>query len=259
MMLSKQLTNVVQNLEKKKFREKYNLFLVEGGKLVDELITSGITVNRLIARESWLNERENDIGAIQCVQVTEREMQRLSNFKSLPEVIALAEIPSYEWKKEEVVRSLSLVLNGIQDPGNLGTILRTCDWFGVERVFCDRDTVSAFNPKTVQASMGAVFRTKVFYLDLPQLLQQLVSPEFPCWGTYLEGEDIYTGTLAPQGLIVLGNEGGGISEEVGQWVSRRLTIPRIPRREQGAESLNVGVAAGIVLSEFRRREQYKEK
>jgi TrmH family RNA methyltransferase len=247
-MLSKHLTNVIQNLEKKKFREKYNLFKVEGEKLVEELLRSDLKIGTLIAYSEWVARAGELPVGCPVVEVNEREMGRISAFKSLPEVIALAEIPR-PGEVGEVPDALSVVLNGIQDPGNLGTILRVCDWFGVHSVFCDRDCASQFNPKSVQASMGAIFRVNVTYVDLVEFIPTYTSEEFPCYGTFLDGENIYESGLREKGFIVMGNEGGGISPEVGRFVTCRLTIPRF---SPAAESLNVGVATGIVLSEFKR-------
>ena len=172
-MLSKQVTKIVQNLEKKKFREKYNLFKIEGEKLVGELLHSPLKIHSLIAFPSWLEQNKKALSNVNIIEADEREMHGISNFQSLPEVIALAEIPVHIYRKEEVLDSLSLVLNGIQDPGNLGTILRVADWFGIGNIFCDADCAGVYNPKCVQASMGAIFRVKTFYTDLPVLLNEL--------------------------------------------------------------------------------------
>ena len=180
-------------------------------------------------------------------------MNGKSNFQSLPEVIALAEIPVHIYRKEEVLDSLSLVLNGIQDPGNLGTILRVADWFGIGNIFCDADCAGVYNPKCVQASMGAIFRVKTFYTDLPVLLSELKQEGLPVFGTFLDGKNIYTTALSTRGLIVMGNEGKGISAEIEALTGQKLTIPSFARNSESTESLNVGVATGIILSEFKRR------
>ena len=145
-MLSKQVTKIVQNLEKKKFREKYNLYKVEGDKLVQELLLSDMKIDSLIARPSWIESNQQHVKKCNTIEVNEIEMGRISNFKSLPEVIALAEIPVRTYNPDEIKDSLSVVLNGIQDPGNIGTILRVCDWFGIRNIFCDHDCANIFNP-----------------------------------------------------------------------------------------------------------------
>lgn len=252
-MLSKHVTKIVQNLEKKKFREKYNLFKIEGEKLVQELLVSGIKIKTVIAYPEWLEKNGSSLQGIDMIEVCEKEMHSISNFQSLPEVIALAEIPEHTYEEDSVRNSLSLVLNGIQDPGNLGTILRLADWFGIRNVFCDSDCAGAFNPKCVQASMGAIFRVKVFYTELTSLIKKYKSETFHCYGTFLAGENIYRTALGSTGFIVMGNEGKGISADIEQLVDLRLTIPSFANNPNSTESLNVGVAAGIMLSEFKRR------
>lgn len=251
-MLSKHVTKIVQSLEKKKFRDKYNLFKIEGEKLVKELLISGLKTEFLLVRPEWLSRQESFVHVKEIIEVNEREMGTVSNFQSLPEVIALAEIPEYRYTEGEIKNSLSLVLNGIQDPGNLGTILRVADWFGIKQVFCDQDCASAYSPKCVQASMGAIFRVKVFYTDLISLLQKFGSPDFHRYGTYLNGENIYRTQLATKGLVIMGNEGKGIRPELEPFIDCKLTIPSFAESPYSTESLNVGVATGIILSEFKR-------
>lgn len=252
-MLSKHVTKIVQSLEKKKFRDKYNLFKVEGDKLVRELLLSDLKTELLLASPEWLATCSLPKRIKEIIEVSEREMSAVSNFQSLPEVIAVAEIPERRFSENVIQQSLSLVLNGIQDPGNLGTILRVADWFGIRHVFCDSDCANTYNPKCVQASMGAVFRVNVFYLDLIPLLQRLRDPAFPCYGTFLDGSNIYETPLENKGFIIMGNEGKGIRAELEPYIGSRLTIPSFAGSKYSTESLNVGVATGIVLSEFRRR------
>ncbi len=251
-MLSKHVAKIVQNLEKKKFREKYNLFKVEGEKLVKELLLSDFKIRSVIAYKSWTGTNHLPGNTYDITEVDKKEMGSISNFQSLPEVIALAEIPQHIAAPAEIRASLSLVLNGIQDPGNLGTILRVADWFGISHVFCDGDCASFHNPKCVQASMGAIFRVKVHYTDIPELLRKYRSEEFPCYGTFLNGSNIYKTPLSSRGFIIMGNEGKGIRPEIGELVDQKLTIPSFARSSYSTESLNVGVATGIILSEFKR-------
>lgn len=252
-MLSKQITKIIQNLEKKKFREKYNLFKIEGEKLVAELLRSPLAVHAIIAYPEWIQANGHLLGKTQVLETDEKGMKAISNFQSLPHVMALAEIPNHPYRPDEVAGTLSLVLNGIQDPGNLGTILRIADWFGVSHLLCDRDCASIYNPKCVQASMGAIFRVHAYYLDLPETIRQLKAKGMPVFGTFLDGENIYTSPLPSQGLIIMGNEGKGIAEDIGQLADFRLTIPNFTPTGASSESLNVGVATGIILSEFKRR------
>lgn len=252
-MLSKQITKIIQNLEKKKFREKYNLFKIEGEKLVAELLRSPLAVHAIIAYPEWIQANGHLLGKTQVLETDEKGMKAISNFQSLPHVMALAEIPNRPYHPDEVAGTLSLVLNGIQDPGNLGTILRIADWFGVSHLLCDRDCASIYNPKCVQASMGAIFRVHAYYLDLPETIRQLKAKGMPVFGTFLDGENIYTSPLPSQGLIIMGNEGKGIAEDIGKLADFRLTIPNFTPAGASSESLNVGVATGIILSEFKRR------
>lgn len=252
-MLSKHLTNVIQNLEKKKFREKYNLFKVEGEKLVDELLLSSLKIHSLLASPTWINTHPAVSSQVKLIETDEHEMKNISNFQSPPEVIALAEIPVYTFQETTIRQNLSLVLNGIQDPGNLGTILRVADWFGIQHIFCDQDCANAYNPKCVQASMGAIFRVKTCYTELLPLLEKIKAKNFPIFGTFLDGENIYQADLGKQGFIIMGNEGKGISETISRQVDYKLTIPTFAHNEFQTESLNVGVATGIILSEFKRR------
>lgn len=251
-MLSKQVTKIVQNLEKKKFREKYNLFKVEGEKLVKELLLSDFKIRSIFAYKGWKEATPLPEGTYDITEVDEKEMGSISNFQSLPEVIALTEIPQHVCAPSEIGSSLSLVLNGIQDPGNLGTILRVADWFGIRHVFCDEDCASFHNPKCVQASMGAIFRVKVHYTDLPELLRKYRSEDFHCYGTFLNGSNIYKTPLSSRGFIIMGNEGKGIRPEIEEIVDQKLTIPSFANSTYSTESLNVGVATGIILSEFKR-------
>lgn len=253
-MLSKQVTKIVQNLEKKKFREKYNLFKIEGTKLVDELLHSTLKTHSILASPAWISSHQTDLPAVPVYETDEREMRSISNFQSLPEVIALAEIPGYTFHKAEIQQTLSLVLNGIQDPGNLGTILRVADWFGIRHIFCDPDCAGVYNPKCVQASMGAIFRVKTFYLDISVLLKHYKEEiNLPVFGTFLDGQNIYSSPLSSKGFIVMGNEGKGISSGIEALTDYKLTIPSFANSPESTESLNVGVATGIILSEFRRR------
>ncbi|WP_251622968.1 TrmH family RNA methyltransferase [Odoribacter lunatus] len=251
-MLSKHVTKIVQNLEKKKFREKYNLFKIEGDKLVRELLQSDFKIHSLFAYRHWAEQHSDLLGNREVTEVDEKEMASISNFQSLPEVLALAEIPQYRHNADEIKQSLSLLLNGIQDPGNLGTILRVSDWFGIRHVFCDEDCASFHNPKCVQASMGAVFRVKVHYTDLNALIQTYRSDSFHCYGTFLHGDNIYRTPLASRGFIVMGNEGKGIRADIEALIDKKLTIPSFADSTFSTESLNVGVATGIILSEFKR-------
>jgi len=182
--------------------------------------------------------------------VTDDELRRISFLQHPQQVLALFPLPA-NCKPSTLNLELSLALDGVQDPGNLGTIIRIADWFGISTIICSEDTVDAWNPKVVQATMGSIARVNIIYFNLPDFLDTLPA-DFPVYGTFLDGENIYTQQLTPDGLIIMGNEGNGISEAVRTKVNRRLLIPDF---HQGptADSLNVAIATAITCSEFRRR------
>lgn len=249
-MLSKAKIKWIHSLEMKKFRNEYGLFLAEGHKLVGDLLPL-LSCRFLAATPKWLAQHPAT-KADEICEVSDEELRRASIQQHPQEVLAVFEIPQHQLSIDELNKSLSLALDGVQDPGNLGTIIRIADWFGIENVICSKDTVDAYNPKTIQASMGAIGRVKVHYCLLPELFKQV---QVPLFGTFLEGENIYHKTLPAQGIIVMGNEGKGVSKEVAALVDEKLFIPNFPLERQGSESLNVSTATAIVCSEFRRRIQ----
>ncbi len=249
-MMTKAEIAMIRSLNDKRSRTEWGLFVAEGEKLVSELPGSGLHVRRLFLREDTVLENLAAFG-VGAERVTAREMERISHLKSPQGALALVEIPPRQLPSDPG-RKLALALDGIQDPGNLGTILRLADWFGIREVFCSPQTADCFNPKVVQATMGAILRVGVHYCDLPRLLTQC---DVPVYGTFLDGENIYRADLgvSPAGIIVMGNEGNGITSEVAATVTRRLYIPPYPAGRPSSESLNVAVATAVVCSEFRRR------
>ena len=238
----------VKSLSQKKFRDELGLFTVEGEKMVEEAVASRMTVERVY--------RTDDIGA--------EAMSRISSLSSPSPALAVLKKPSDIYvddvsSLEEMLSDggLYLALDTIRDPGNLGTIIRIADWFGVDAVFATRDTVDVFNPKVVQATMGAIFRVRMHYVDLPSLSQVILDKGGRIFGTFLDGENMYSknldnGTGAPS-LIVIGNESNGISENMAGLVTDRLYIPPYPSDQPGSESLNAAIATAITVAEFRRR------
>lgn len=253
-MISKNVTKLIQNLEKKKFREKYNLFKIEGEKMVAELLRSNFVIEYIFASEEWANNNHNNIDKSKLHIVTESEMKSFSDFQSLPKVLAVAHIPEQETPSQNTIgNQLVIALNGVQDPGNLGTIFRVADWFGIKHIICDKDCASIHNSKAVQASMGAIFRVKATYIEnLATWIEQNKKPEYKTFGTFLEGHNIYHTQLPDKGVIIMGNEGHGISNELEKLTDTKITIPSFANSEFHTESLNVGVATGIILSEFKR-------
>lgn len=221
----------LRSLREKKFRDQYGQFLVEGEKMVQEALDSGFEVLSII-RES------------------EETMSRISSLSTPPPVIALVGKPKPS--PVSIGRSLYLGLDSVRDPGNLGTLLRLADWFGIETIFASQDCVELYNPKVVQASMGSIFRVRLVYCDLPDICRRFRSLDMPVYGTFLDGLDIYSQKLANEGLVIMGSESFGISPEVSAQVSTRLNIPSFAKGLRGPESLNVATAAAVVLSEFRR-------
>ena len=248
-MLSKNKIKYIRSLESKKARKEENVFIVEGFKSVNEFLPS-FHCKLLIATPSYLSIYPHP-KADEVIEVTDEELSRASLLKTPQDVLAVFEQPKNDIDMSVPSHSLCLALDGVQDPGNMGTIIRIADWFGIEHIYCSYNTVEAFNPKTVQASMGALARVKVHYTDLLSFIQSLQN--VPVYGTFLNGEIIYNSQLSPNGLIIMGNEGNGISPEIEGIITKRLFIPSFPKNRKTSESLNVAVATSIICSEFRRR------
>ncbi len=241
-MLTKAEIKQVRALADKSERYARGLFVAEGQKLVAEVGASGFTIQQVY------RVGEN---------VSSAEMERLSLLKTPTPVLAVVEIPYYSKPfgpgRAYTFDRLSLVLDGVQDPGNLGTIIRLADWFGIGDLVCSPATADCFNPKVVQATMGAIARVRIHYTPLPEWLDRIGEQGGPVYGAFLDGEPIYGAKLSKGGVIVMGNEGQGISPAVAERVTKRLFIPPFPEGVPGGESLNVAVATAIVCSEFRRR------
>ena len=250
--ISKSQVKLVKSLQLKKFRDEQGLFVAEGEKCVEEL-RRGFELVHLY------REGEN---------ATRTEIEQMSGLRTPQGVIAVFKkrVESKELPKGPVPKHLTLVLDGIQDPGNLGTIIRTCDWFGVHSILCSLDTADCYNPKVVQATMGALARVHIQYVDLPELLRanetlwkMLPTSEKrpPIYGTLLDGRNMYEKGAIPSkesGIIIMGNEGNGISPEVRKYITHPLYIPSVQNEEASEviESLNVSIATAIILAEFRR-------
>ena len=248
-MISKATIKKIHALDMRKFRRNERLFVAEGPKLVDELCATMKPVY-IAALPEWISEKAKIVSETEYDIVTPDELQRASLQKNPQQVIALFPIPEHRFCTEQLRNELVLMLDGVQDPGNLGTIARIADWFGIRNIICSAETADIYNPKAVQATMGALARVKFHYTDLLQLLSQY---DGPVYGTFLDGENIYGQELSENGIIVMGNEGKGISQGVGEMINRRLYIPNYPIGTQTTESLNVAIATSIVCAEFRRR------
>ena len=234
----------VRSLADKRVRDAERLFVAEGDKLISEILASSLVVREVYALEGHFDGRAQRVSA--------KEMERISQLKSASTSLAVVEQPRYG-VAEASPKRLSLALDGVQNPGNLGTIIRLADWFGVEDIFCSEDTADCYNSKVVQATMGAILRVRVHYLPLADFLARSAKRGVPVYGMMLDGENMYDAKLSDGGIVVMGNEGKGVSAECAAHFTDRLLIPSYPPARQGSESLNVAMATGIVCAEFRRR------
>ena len=250
-MISKNQFKFIRQLDQKKYRRREGLFVAEGTKVVGDLLLR-YQPHSLFATAEWLAANHSVLSpSLAITEVSSDELQRISFQQHPQQVLALFPIPDHAASTAFQPSALSLALDGVQDPGNLGTIIRIADWFGIKTIYCSEDTVDAWNPKVVQATMGSIARINLIYIDLPELLDTLPD-SFPVYGTLLDGEDIYQQPLSENGLIIMGNEGNGISEAVRIRINHRLLIPSFSQGDT-AESLNVAIATAITCSEFRRR------
>ena len=250
-MLSKNLIKLIHSLEMKKFRKEHNLFVAEGEKLVKDLLTSAVECEKIIATEQFAGMLQK-FGIKDAVIVNEEELKKASFLRTPQGIIGLFKQKSTPLDPSVPQHELCLALDDVQDPGNLGTIVRIADWFGIKNIYCSNGTADAFSPKTVQATMGALARVKLHYCDLKELISKL--DDVPVFGTFLDGKNIYENELSANGLIMMGNEGNGISKEVSELINKRILIPNYPQGNETSESLNVAIATAIVCSEFRRRQ-----
>ncbi len=256
-MISKNRLKYVRLLEMKKYRKAEGVFVAEGHKLVGDLLDVfeckylAATSEWLSANAAWVDRQRRS--GVEVDEVTDEELKRASFQETPQQVLAVFKQLTYEVDVNEVARKqLCLVLDDVQNPGNLGTIVRLADWFGIEHIFCSKGCADIYNPKTVQATMGGIARVQVHEADLPELLSRL-DKDIPVYGTFLDGENMYGKELENRGLIVMGNEGKGVSKEVEAFVTERLYIPNYPEGRETSESLNVAIATAIVCAEFRRR------
>jgi len=246
-MISKNQIKLIRSLELKKNRRRENLFVAEGPKVVGDLLQAGFLPYAIFST----TERPD------AQLITEEELHRISFLQHPQEVLALFHIPP---QPSDILHhpsdispqpsSLSLALDGVQDPGNVGTIIRIADWFGIDTIYCSPDTADVYNHKVVQATMGSLAHVHIIYCDLPELFAQC---HCPVYGTLLDGKNIYEQSLTADGIIVMGNEGNGISEAVREKITHRLLIPNYHTGDHTAESLNVAIATAITCAEFKRR------
>ncbi len=248
MDLSKSKLKYIRSLKEKKYRTEFGTFVAEGNKLVTDLLPF-IKCQLLIGTHTFLEGLDvSDVEDI--IEITESQLAQASFLQNPQQVLAVF----YQPKQPENVNvdnQLTIALDGIQDPGNLGTIIRLADWYGIHNIFCSQDTADVYNPKVVQATMGALARVSVHYTDLSVFL--IRNKHLPIYGTLLDGKNMYEQTISENGIIVMGNEGNGIRPEIEKLITQRLYIPNYPLGSSTSESLNVAIATAIICAEFRRR------
>jgi len=259
-VLSKNKIKLINSLKITKYRNELQCYIAEGSKLVGELLSASHKIRTIVATENWVeglgNEKLNWLQdtADELIVADLSELARISSYESVSPVVAVVEMPHYELVLSEIIGELSLVLDEVQNPGNLGATMRVADWYGIQHIICSENSVDIFNPKSVQSTMGAIFRVKVHYADLEMFFTEISkNAQFPIYGTFLEGENIYTEALSRNGLIIMGNEGKGISHKLHKFITKKLFIPPFPSDKKNAESLNVSTATAVICSEFRRR------
>ena len=248
MSLSKNKIKYIRSLKEKKFRTEYDTFVAEGNKLVGDLLPH-MKCQLLVATSSFLLDIDTS-NIEEIIEVSESQLAQASFLQNPQQVLAVF----YQTNSEidiDPSTELLLALDGIQDPGNLGTIIRLADWYGIRHILCSYDTVDVYNPKVVQATMGALARVNIHYSDLVEFLVE--HKDIPVYGTLLDGNDMYKQHLTPNGIIIMGNEGNGIRSEIQQMITNKLYIPNYPQERETSESLNVAIATAVVCSEFRRR------
>jgi TrmH family RNA methyltransferase len=254
-MLSKKQVALIVSLQKKKVRDEEKLFVIEGDKIVKEFLASGMKVATLIAKPEFIAGLSPDL--LECAgevfTVTYEELKKMSSLTTPHNAMAVVGIPETSADTDRILDNLCVALDFIQDPGNLGTIIRSAAWFGIRNIVCSDNCVDVYNPKVIQASMGAILNVDVWYLSLAEFLGTARKNNVPVYGTLLEGESIYSKNLGKKGVIILGNESKGISADLIPFMTDKIVIPKFTGAVHGIESLNAGMAASVIFSEFARR------
>lgn len=240
-MVSKNQIKLINSLQQKKYRKIHQLFIAEGKKVIQELIDANFSLEHLFVTKENLFDKK-----FQTEFISESELKKISALTTANDCLAVFKIKATNSKLSS--SDLELALDNIKDPGNMGTIIRLCDWFGISKIVCTEETVDIYNPKVVQATMGSLARVEVVYTNLTDYLK---TTDLDIFGTFMEGENIYKSELPPKGIIVMGNEANGISKEIENLVTQKISIPRFGSLQQ-TESLNVATATAIILSEFKR-------
>lgn len=254
-MLSKTRIKFINSLQVKKNRDKEKLFVIEGDKLVKEFLSVRFPVKILIAKSEFLKELPAGLtGYINNIEeASHDELKLISSLKTPHNALAVVRMPEPQLDLRAVLNQYCVALDFIQDPGNMGTIIRAAGWFGIKNIICSADCVDVFNPKVVQAGMGALLHVNVFYYDLGKFMKAAHAASVPVFGTVLEGKSIYEHIPDSKGIILLGNESKGISPELFPFIDEKISIPKFSNAREGIDSLNVGMAAAVVFSEFMRK------
>lgn len=256
-LIPKSKIKLIKSLEYRKFRSLHKLFVAEGNRMVADLLTSSIEADTLYATSRFLHENSHILPAShQVIECTQEEIKSATLLRSPQEAILVGRIPTYNLQTVDPLNNLILCLDCVQDPGNLGTLVRIADWFGITDVVCSPDTADVFSPKAVQSTMGSIGRVKVHYSDLPAWLDSYNGERATVMGAFLDGTSIYDCHIPPTGILIMGNEGNGISELVAQRVGLRLTIPSDHAAGKGPESLNVAIATAIICGEYFRQKNF---
>lgn len=252
-MISKNQIKYIRSLQQKKYRRLHQEFIAEGPKIVFELIQSDYRIKSIYGTEQFKEEYNNlfEKKSVHIETISEKELKQISTLSTPNQVLSVSEIPDLQFDPSNI-DELVLALENLQDPGNLGAIIRSADWFGINTIICSEDTVDLYNPKVIQATMGSFLRIKVHYVNLEEVLEKLPE-EIPVFGTVLNGENIYQAKLDDTGIILIGNESKGISNHLMKSIDKKISIPR--QSDSWTESLNASIAASLVMAEFRRRFQ----
>lgn len=252
-MISKNTIKLIKSLSIKKYRTKENLFLVEGDKIVVEVLNSEYKIEKLFATKTFISENKNNCKkAASIIEVEQVEIKKASLLQNPQNCLAICSIPEKLLFPKILNENLSIYLDDIQDPGNLGTIIRICDWFNIEYLFCSPNTVDLWNPKVIQASMGSFCRVQFIKTTFEPIANLAQSSQTPVYGAFLEGKNIYTEQLPKKAILIMGNEGNGIVKKLESSIDRKIKIPEFSDKNKSAESLNVSVATAIICSEFKR-------
>jgi len=254
-MISRNKAAYIITLQKKKVRDEEKLFVIEGDKIVKEFLSAKMGVKILVAKPEFIKSINQELLKYADVieEVNYETLKQISTLKTPHNALAIVNMPEHDMNISEILKQFCAALDFVQDPGNMGTIIRAAGWFNIKNVVCSLDCVDVYNPKVIQASMGALLHVNVFYFDLKKLLISAIKNNIPVFGTMLEGNSIYHHKLDNKGIILLGNESKGISDELIPFVTEKIMIPKFSDAKEGIDSLNVGMAASVIFSEFLRK------